>query len=387
MSKDAMLDAFEGSAELLAEIARREAVGSDFSALRGATAAMIDIYHPKIMDLVVDDVLVETMSSKTFSLRRQNGADLPPFLAGQYVNLFVTVGDLQTSRPYAISSGSKDRSRYELTIRRVPEGLVSNHLLDTLKRGDRLQSTGPMGTFFHNPLFHGEDLVFIAGGSGVAPAMSMIRDIVESDRPLRLHLIYGSTSAQDILFKTELDTIAASHSNIRVAYVVMEPDVQWRGLTGLISAELIESLTGPLNNRMVYVCGPQALYPYALEQLSALGHKRRRIRFEANGAPAQPQAQADWPAGLSPATRVSVQVNGGPTFKTSCGTPLLDALEGAGVHPPVACRSGECGLCRVRVVAGDVFSAHEAHLRKADVQFGYVHSCVSYALGDLEIEL
>ena len=387
MSKDAMLEAFEGSAELLAEIARREAVGSDFSALRGATAAMIDTYHPKMLDLVVDDIVVETVSSITICLRRQGGADLPPFLAGQYVNLFVKVGDLQTSRPYAISSSPKDRSRYELTIRRVPGGRVSNHLLDTLKRGDPLQSTGPMGTFFHNPLFHGEDLVFIAGGSGVAPAMSMIRDIVERALPLRLHLIYGSTSATDILFKTELDAIAAKHANIRVAYVVMEPDAQWHGLTGLISAELIASVTGPLNNRMVYVCGPQALYPYALEQLCALAHKRRRIRFEANGAPAQPQTQVGWPTGLSTKTAVSVHVKGGPTFKTTCGTPLLDALEGAGARPPVACRSGECGLCRVRVVAGSAFSASESRVRKADIQFGYVHSCVSYALGDLEIEL
>jgi glycine betaine catabolism B len=383
----AVLDAFDGATEIRAEVARREASGTDFSDRRGATAATVDGYHPKRLELVVATVLAETATTSTFRLRRADGGALPPFLAGQYVNLFVSVAGVHTSRPFAISSSPEDRSRYDLTVRRVPNGLVSNHLIDTLAVGDRLQSTGPMGTFHYNPLFHGDSVVFLAGGSGVAPAMSMIRDIVDRDLQLRLHLLYGSRRADDIIFRTELDALAARHDRIRVDHVVAEPDAGWAGATGFLSAALIRRLAGPLGDRMVYVCGPQALYPYALAQLAALGHKRRRIRFEANGAPARPQTQPGWPARVSPTDAVTVRVQGGPTFTTTSGTSLLDALERHGVHPEAACRSGECSLCRIRVISGEVFSPEEAHLRKSDRQFGYVHSCVAYALSDVDVQL
>jgi ferredoxin len=137
---------------------------------------------------------------------------------------------------------------------------------------------------------------------------------------------------------------------------------------------------------MVYVCGPQALYPFALSELLSLGQPRHRIRFEANGAPADPSAQDGWPTTCDPQERVKVSTRSG-TFLTPRGRPLLDALEDEGIRPEAACRSGECSLCRVRVISGDVHSADEAKLRMSDAQFGYVHSCVAYPLTDIELDL
>ncbi|SEE14379.1 FAD-binding oxidoreductase [Streptomyces sp. TLI_105] len=395
---------FDGAERIEGEIASREAAPHDTSSHEIAahesashdsasheirtddpvlrTRRTIDTYHPKRLDLVVSEAVEETPSTRTFRLRRPDGGDLPPFLAGQYVAVY-TDG---TSRPYAISSSPARLGHYDLTVRRVPGGRISNRLVDSLAVGDPLTTSGPLGTFHHNPLFHGDDLVFLAGGSGVVPAMSMIREIVDRGLARRFHLLYGSRDLGDIVFREELDALAADDPRIRVDHVVQDPDTAWAGPTGLLTAGLIHALAGPLDGRMVYVCGPQALYPYALDQLTALGHPRRRVRFEANGAPADPTRQAHWPAGTDAAEEVSVTARGA-TFRTRRGRPLLDALEDAGIRTEAACRSGECGLCRLRVVKGAVHNAEEARLRLSDPPAGYTHSCVAYPLTDVELDV
>jgi ferredoxin-NADP reductase len=277
-----------------------------------------------------------------------------------------------TSRPYAMSSSPHDLGHYDLTVKRVPGGRVSNALLDRLQVGHALTTTGPMGTFHYNPLFHGDELVFIAGGSGVVPAMSMIRDIVDSGSERRFRLIYGSRDAGDVIFAEELAAVADAHPNITVEVV----------LDRLITSEII----GPLDGRMAYICGPQQMYPFALAQLQELGHPRRRVRFEANGPPADPTAQESWPSGVAPDSVVTVSV-GSRSFETTAGRPLLDALEDNGFTPEVGCRSGECSLCRVRVVSGQVHSADEAKPRMSDATAGYVHSCVAYPMADVTLAL
>ncbi|MFG2181547.1 FAD-binding oxidoreductase [Streptomyces abikoensis] len=370
---------FDGHDDVQAEIDRRPPDTADHAA---ATRRIIGTYHPARLALTVSAVIAEGPSTVTLRLRLPDGTDLPPFLAGQYVALFAD----GTSRPYAISSSPARPGHWDLTVRRVPGGLISNHLADTVKAGDTLVTTGPMGTFHHNPLFHGDDVVFLAGGSGVAPAMSMIRDIVDHGLDRHFHLLYGSRSADDILFREELDALAADHPNIRVDHVVTEAGPGWAGPTGFLTASLIETLAGPLDGRMVYVCGPQALYPYALTQLAELGHPPRRIRFEANGAPADPTTQPHWPTDTAPYAEVTVTARG-RSFRTRRGRPLLDALEDAGIRPEAACRSGGCSLCRVRVVKGTVHTAEEARLRLSDEKFGYTHSCVAYPITDVELDV
>ena len=372
-------DQYDGAAAIEAQIAARTPDGTDHFAQVHRT---VDTYHPKRLQLSVAEVIPLTATSATFRLRAEDGGLLPPFLAGQYVNLFID----GTSRPYAISSGPAHRDHYDLTVRRVAGGRVSNLLIDTLAVGDEVSTTGPMGTFSHNPLFHGDDVVFIAGGSGVAPAMSMIHDIVDGDLGRRFHLVYGSRTSDDVIFAEELAAISAQHDTVRVDHVIAEPAADWTGMRGLITAEVIRTLCGDLAGRMVYVCGPQAMYTYVLAQLEALGHPRHRTRFEANGAPSDPSLQDSWPAGCDPAQEVTVTTRRG-SFRTARNRPLLDALEDQGIRPEAACRSGECSLCRVRVLKGDVHSADEAKPRMSDAAFGYVHSCVAYPLTDVELDV
>ncbi|MGV9314499.1 2Fe-2S iron-sulfur cluster-binding protein [Streptomyces sp. NPDC003691] len=378
---------FDGADDVVAEIERRAGAAADAGARHPDDAwAEAAAYHPKDLALTVSEVVDETPTAKTLRLRATGGGPLPSFLAGQYISLTVRIGELVTSRAFSISSSPADRDHWDLTVRRLRGGLVSNHLLDTTAPGDEFTSDGPIGTFFHDPLFHGDDVVFLAGGSGVAPAMSMIRDILDHGLNRRMTLVYGSRRADDVIFREELDRIARERPDVlTVHHVFAEPDPGGTGTPGPLDAALIDKLVGPLNGRMTYLCGPPGRYAPLVAQLRSLGQPRRRIRLEANSVALPPPADPRWPAGADPAGTVTVTA-GGRSFRVPRGRPLLDSLEENGLRPQASCRSGECALCRVRVCSGQVFHAEEAKLRRSDRDFGYAHACVSYPLEDLEID-
>ncbi|MFI1355990.1 FAD-binding oxidoreductase [Streptomyces sp. NPDC020898] len=348
--------------------------------------AEVEPYHPRKIELAVAEVIEETVTTKTFRLRHPDGERLAPFRAGQYISLDVRVGDVVTNRAFSISSSPTKREYYDLTVRRLPGGLVSNYLMDDVVVGDRFTSGGPMGTFCHDPLFHGDDIVFLAGGSGVAPAMSLIREIVDLGLPRRMTLLYGSRRSDDIIFRDELDAVARRHPNIVVHHVLAEAEPDWTGAVKPLDARLIDKLAGPLAGRMTYMCGPAYKYPYLIDELESLGHPGRRIRKEANYIAVAPPDDPRWPAGLDTEEEVTVSVRGRKSFRMPRGRELIYALEDNGMPPEASCRSGECGDCRVKICSGEVFHAEEARLRMSDPKFGYAHSCVAYPLTDIEVE-
>lgn len=346
----------------------------------------VEPLHPRTLDLTVTEMIEETSTTKTLRLRAPHGGSLPPFRAGQYISLDVQVGGVQTNRAFSLSSSPTHRDHYDITVRQLPGGLVSRYLLDEVSVGDRFTCGGPMGTFTHDPLFHGDDVLFFAGGSGVAPAMSMIREIVELGLPRRMTLLYGSRRSDDIIFKDELDAIEGDHPNIVVHHVLAENEPSWTGALKPLDAALIHELAGPPAGRMAYLCGPASKYKYLIGELESLGQSRRRIRKEANYIAAPPPEAPGWPTGLDAKEKVTVSVRGRGSFQMPRSQELIYALEEHGMPPEASCRSGECGDCRVKVCSGEVFHAEEARVRMADRMFGYAHSCVAYPLTDVEVD-
>ncbi|MGH8351970.1 MAG: 2Fe-2S iron-sulfur cluster-binding protein [Pseudomonas sp.] len=387
MSEENLLNAVAGYREAWQVKEELEKTGSDFFELKGGVSNRVAQFHPKRLKLAVAEVIEETPSTKTLRLVAVDGSALPPFQAGQYINLFVELDGVSTARPYAISSSPSQRIYYDLTVKRVQDGFVSPWLLDRVEVGQRFLSSGPMGTFYHNPLYHGDDLVFLAGGSGAAPARSMLLDMLERGLPHRFHMIYANSYVDDVIYDEELRALARRYDNFTLTEVISRPPAGHWGYTGRLSGELLEALLGDLDGKMFYVCGPTPFNDNCIAQLSALGVQRRRIRLEANGAPKSPDALPDWPAGVAMADEVTVIVQGKGSFKAKVGEPLLNSLERNGYSAENACRSGECSLCRVKLVSGAVFNPPEAHLRKSDRDFGWIYSCVAFPTQDIEILL
>lgn len=381
--KDVMHD-IEGYDAVLKEIEIARRYGTDYTAQQGRLGRIIDSLHPKTLQLAVSEVSEATPSTKVFRLVAAESY-LPPFQAGQYINLCVELGGVRTSRPYSIASPPSQTGYYEIAVRAVEDGFVSDYLLNKVAVGDEFVSSGPAGNFTYNRLFHGDDLVFLAGGSGITPFMSMIREVTDRGLNRRVHLIYGSRTPDDIIYHAELEGRARRHANFTYTLVISEPSAGYQGLTGFIDAQLLKRVHPDFSTAMFYVCGPEAMYASCLAELVKLGVPRRRFRTEVFGPPKDITAQPGWPTEIKADAQFAVAVKGRGSLQARAGEPLMAALERAGIVLPALCRSGECSLCRTRLLAGRVFQPAGVKLRKSDRQLGYIHPCLAYPLSDLEL--
>jgi ferredoxin-NADP reductase len=379
-----ILDNIKGYQEGIERKLEREKTGSDFTEKKGKTANDIAKLHPKRLQLEVSDIFDDTASTKTFRFKSIKGA-LPPFQAGQYINLYVNIDGVETARPYAISSCPSKRDYYDLTVKLVSGGFVTNYLLHNVTKGQLFLATSPMGTFYHNPLFHGNKLVFLAGGSGGAPARAMIESVLNRGLKMEFHLVYGNSYESDVIFADTFRELAAKHDNFHLTEVISRPTEGFTGLTGHLNAQLISDAVGRVSDKTFYVCGPTPFNDYCEAQLKLLEVENKRIRIECNGPPKTPSCLDNWPKVVSEQDEVLVKVQGKGEFKAKVGEPLLNSLERNGYTVENACRSGECSLCRVKVIEGEVFNPPEARLRKSDKDFGWVHSCVAFPTTDIEI--
>jgi len=384
--KDVMKD-IEGYQEIVHENEILRKYGIDYTTQRGQARQVLDLIHPRKLDLRVSEIIEETTSAKTLRLVPVDGY-LPPFQAGQYLNLVVKAGGIVTSRDYSISSPPSQTAFYDITIRRVDDGFVSDYLLDSTRVGDPFEASSPAGNFYFNPLIHGDDLVFLAGGSGITPFMSMMREAAARGAGRRIHLIYGSRSADDVIFADEIAAMAKRHPQMAWTLVVSEPPQGYEGHAGFITAELMGKVLGSdLSGKTFFLCGPEAMYTFCRGELGKLGVPARKIRIEMYGPPKDISKQPGWPAGRGRDTLVTVGLSDGRSIRVKSGEPLMNSLERAGIVIPALCRSGECSLCRTKLLKGEVFQPEGVRLRKSDVQFGYIHPCMAYPLSDLEIML
>jgi len=386
--KPEVIRELEGYEKIAREIEITRKFGSDFATERGEAARIIGLLHPKTISLRVSEIIEETPSTKTIRLVSTEGY-LPPFQAGQYITLFLEIGKIRTSRPYSISSAPNQTGYYDITVRRVEHGLVSSFLLDKTKVGDKITGSGPAGNFYYNPLIHDKTMVCLAGGSGVTPMMSMIREIVQRGLSRTVYLFYGNRTTDDIVFHTELESIAKKHKNIHYIPVIEQAGKDYAGSCGFITGELVKKTLGDLSSQTFFICGPKGMYDFCLPEIEGLGIPRRRIRREMFGAPTNILEYPGWPSAVKKGASFQVRTKGrkAASFKAAADEPLLVAFERQGIVIPTLCRSGECSQCRVKLLSGKVFMPAGVPVRASDEQFGYVHSCVSYPIEDCEVLL
>ena len=380
---------------------RQPGQGFDHAAAEHTTREIVERLHPARMRLRVAEIIQETPSTKTLRLERIDGP-LPPFRPGQYVNVFVDVDGVLTSRPYSISSAPRlgrimeegqaqgEPQTLDLTIRDKADGFVAPYLLNEVQVGDELETTGPAGSFYHEPLIDGEELVLLAGGSGITPFMSIVREAFggdDADPALKVHLLYGSRVPEDVIFGAELAALAEAHPGLRYSPIISEPPPGYEGLTGFLDARAIREQAGDLAGKTVYICGPNVMYDFCLEALTELGVPEYKIKRELYGPPDDVTKEPGWPRGLDASTIFEVEVEGRETIRAAAGEPLLNSLERYGMAVPVICRAGESSACRTRLLSGRVYQPANTGLRESDREHGYIHACVSYPLENLRIRI
>ncbi|HDP24784.1 MAG TPA: 2Fe-2S iron-sulfur cluster binding domain-containing protein, partial [Deltaproteobacteria bacterium] len=235
------------------------------------------------------------------------------------------------------------------------------------------------------------EIVGLAGGSGITPFRSMIRDIVEGNLDVKLTLLYGIRCPDDIIFGDELQALAEqAPGKITIHFVCSEPDSCWEGPSGFLSAACIAELAGDLSDKTLFVCGPPQMYRYLDEELKTFSLPPKRIRKEASGEVKEIDTYPAFPQEVvGKSFRVSVTMGNKALEIPALATEtVLVALERANLAPPSKCRSGECGFCRSRLVSGEVYVRPEDDGRRsADKVFGFIHPCASYPVSDLVLEV
>jgi len=348
---------------------------------------MVDRLHPRRMRARVAEIFEETASTRTLRLVPVDGP-FPPFRAGQFVNLFLTIDGVATSRPYSISSPPTRAGHIDITVRKMPDGFVSAYLCERAIVGDRFELSGPAGCSHHEPLTDTDRLVFLGGGCGITAFMSMIRSEADAMQGLDMHLIYGSRVPDDVIFHEELVELAGRLDNFRMDLVISEPPKGYRGLRGFLDAKTIGSLVDKLKERTFFLCGPLAMYELCTQALRELGVPDRRVKMELPGPPPDITSIEGWPKKIKRNAMVRVEIEGETEkIEAACAEPLLNSLERSGVALDALCRSGECGHCKVRLLQGDVFVPPMVTPKKADALFGYIHPCMAYPVGDVLIRL
>ena len=352
---------------------------------------------PPKLRLVVSEIRDETVSTRTFKLARAGDpetAALPTFRSGQYLSLRAEVDGARITRPYSISSAPCEAlgpdGFYEITIRRVEGGFFSDHVWSSWTVGTPVQSSGPVGLFYHEPLRDARKIVALAGGSGITPFRSMAREIVFGDLDAEMLLLYGSSDEGDIIFYDDLEELERrSSGRIRLVHVLSSERASREGCErGFLTAELIEKYAD-VPHSSFFVCGPEVMYRYLEGELAKLDLPRRRVRREVWGELSDVASQPGFPAEAVRRTfQIRVKMNGVSSEIPARATePILVALERANLASPSLCRSGECGFCRSLLLAGEVFiPPFGDHRRAADRKLGYLHPCASYPLSDLELE-
>lgn len=326
----------------------------------------------------------ETPSTRTFRLEPPSAGAFPAFRAGQHVQVLASLPHVLTSRPFSISS-APSTDGIELTVRLRGAGFVTRWLFQDAVPGTPFLVGAPEGGLVADD--DAPAWVLLAGGAGVAPFVSMVRRRAAAGTGPRVVLIHGNQDRRDVPFADELAALAQGSGWLDYVPVLARPDEAWTGATGLLDAARIREAAGDLSDARFLVSGPPEMVGFALAQVKSLGVPRDRVRVESPWVATDAGRLPAWPVGLAPERVFRVRVEGGIELEAPAGVPLRDVLAEAGLEGAAACRFGECGRCRIRVLEGTVCAPPDARVLEDGPGGALLHACGAYPVTDVAISL
>lgn len=337
---------------------------------------------------------VEAMTPTIRRIRFEplDGGVLPfRFQAGQYVTLDLPVAGDTVARSYSISSAAGERGFLEIAVKREEQGLGSTFLHHEISVGEALRLSAPFGTFSLDAPGETEPerLVFIAGGVGITPIISMLAALAARGDTRPITLLASFRSEPDILFAAEIEAFRQRLPGLTARIVLTAPGAAWRGERGRIDgATLRPHVAG---GSRAYLCGPSAMMQAMIAALQACGLPREAIRTEAfvssrTGATRAEHAQVIAMAAEAAGIAVfGITTSDGTRFDCRPGQTVLAAANAAQVPFSQSCGEGACGRCHARVIAGPFVTLGQALFSEEEIAAGHVLACQTLPQGDLTI--
>lgn len=297
---------------------------------------------------------------------------------GQFLTLRIPGLDgASLARCYSLSSSPHQGGDLRVTVKRVTGGRGSGWLVDQLRADTELDVLPPAGMF--TPKSLDEDLLLVAGGSGITPVMSILRATLATGRG-RLVLLYANRDEQSVIFADELRELAAAHPDRLLVLHWLE------SLQGRPDGPRLTAMLRPLiGSREVFLCGPSPFMDAATHALRDAGVPRSRLHIERFvsltidpfDAPS-PVAEDAAGTGTGRDTALKVELDGERhSLAWPTGVRLLDLLRERGLDAPFSCREGACSACACRLTSGEVKMLRNEVLDQTDLDDGYILACQS----------
>jgi ferredoxin-NADP reductase len=284
---------------------------------------------------------------------------------GQYVRIGVDVDGVRQWRAYSLTSGTTDDT-IAITVKAIPDGKVSNHLVRRAAVGTIVQLDQAAGEFTLGEQTP-QKILFLTAGSGVTPVMGMLRNL--TDATADVIVVHSAPTADDVIFSGELRMLARQG---RIRLVEKHTDTD-----GMLDVAELDGLVDDLAERQTWACGPAGMLD-ALES-----------RWTADGIADRLHTERFRPTIITAGDGGEVSFSkSGTVVEASGAETLLDAGEAAGVLMPSGCRMGICFGCVVPLRQGAVRDLRTGDVTSAalgdNVQ---IQTCVSAAAGSCDIDL
>ena len=322
------------------------------------------------------EVRRETVDSATLVIKPGWGFSFD-YQPGQYIGIGVLVDGRWRWRSYSLTSSPVTESArpgvsgrggrtITITVKAMPEGFLSTHLVGGVAPGTIVRLAAPQGNFVM-PDPAPASVLFITGGSGVTPVMSMLRTLIRRDQVTDIVHLHSAPTESDVMFAGELAEIASAHDGYQLR-------LRTTRTQGRLDLTRLDNEVPDWRERQVWACGPEGMLNSAERFWVAAGIADRLHLERFAASKAAPHGQG----GTVKFAR------SGKTLTVDGATPLMDAGEQVGVQMPFGCRMGICQSCVVPLLDG--------HVR--DLRSGVEHepgsrvqTCISAASGDCVLDI
>jgi ring-1,2-phenylacetyl-CoA epoxidase subunit PaaE len=330
--------------------------------------------------LTVLDICHETLDCKTIKFKQPSLRKIK-YQAGQYITLLLSIKGRKYARPYSFSSSPSVDSELEVTIKRVPGGIVSNFIIDELNVGDVIEVLEPMGSFIFQAQDVESTVYFWCIGSGITPLYSLTKEILKTRPNTKIKLVYGNKNKESTIFSDQLVQLQLVYqSNFKSYNFYSQEEVldENESFKGRISSCFVSDLVSQNINfkeTLHYICGPSGLKETVRNALIDLSIPLSSIFFE------------DFELVIDPKVlesvedcRVAVDFKGELIdFFVPKGKSILEIALDNGIEIPYSCQTGNCNTCKAKLMEGQLKMIGLNRERKDLAQDEFL-LCCSYPL-------
>ncbi|PKI17247.1 hybrid-cluster NAD(P)-dependent oxidoreductase [Colwellia sp. 12G3] len=353
--------------------------------------------------LVCQKIETETHDVKTFifSIPSSQTQGYFNYCAGQHLNFTLDIAGEMKNCCYTLSSSPATPDYVSITIKRIPQGTVSNYFHDDFKVGQSIVVQQVAGSFYLSESVP-DKVLLISAGSGITPMLSMLRFMVAKNCSNQVIFVHSAKQEKDLIAQAEISKLARKHGDCQVMYTLTQSSSShWLGFKGRLNEQMLHSIE-QLSDYQTFVCGPKSFRKTVQVLLCKLGLQQKNYHYESFGdheyskekSPgmkednkiATPVIESQPVRPQNSKTKISIHFSRwNKQYQGNKQDSLLEQGEAAGLILPYSCRGGCCGSCKAKLISGQVHQNSTDGLSASEQQQGYILLCSCIALTDVEI--